>query len=85
MNADNDSSRAGRSQAGPHPAGGSADAPGARGVVMSDALVLFGFTGDLASKKIFPALYSMVKHGTLEIPVIGVASSRARSGWHPGG
>jgi glucose-6-phosphate 1-dehydrogenase len=42
----------------------------------SDALVFFGMSGDLARKKIFPALYSMVKHGTLEIPVIGVASSK---------
>jgi len=41
----------------------------------SDALVLFGFTGDLAQKKIFPALYSMVKKGELTVPVIGVASS----------
>jgi glucose-6-phosphate 1-dehydrogenase len=39
----------------------------------SDALVLFGVTGDLAHKMIFPALYSMVKHGTLKVPVIGVA------------
>lgn len=39
----------------------------------SDALVLFGATGDLAHKKIFPALYSMVEHGTLGEPVIGVA------------
>ena len=42
----------------------------------SDALVIFGFTGDLAGKKIFPALYAMVKKGTLSIPVIGVASSK---------
>ncbi len=41
----------------------------------SDALVIFGFTGDLASKKIFPALYAMVKKGALTVPVIGVASS----------
>jgi len=41
----------------------------------SDALVLFGVTGDLAYKKIFPALYSMVKRGALTVPVIGVASS----------
>lgn len=41
----------------------------------SDALVLFGVTGDLAHKKIFPALYAMVKRGTLNVPVIGVASS----------
>jgi glucose-6-phosphate 1-dehydrogenase len=43
----------------------------------SDALVLFGATGDLAYKKIFPALQSMVCHGTLDVPVIGVA----RAGW----
>lgn len=41
----------------------------------SDALVLFGVTGDLAHKKIFPALYSMAKRGDLNVPVIGVASS----------
>ena len=40
----------------------------------SDALVVFGFTGDLAYKKVLPALYSMVKKGTLAVPVIGVAS-----------
>lgn len=39
----------------------------------SDALVLFGATGDLSHKKIFPALYAMVKRGTLNEPVIGVA------------
>ncbi|MHB1460029.1 MAG: glucose-6-phosphate dehydrogenase [Armatimonadota bacterium] len=39
----------------------------------SDALVLFGVTGDLAHKKIFPALYSMAKHGDLQVPIIGVA------------
>jgi len=39
----------------------------------SDALVLFGVTGDLAHKMIFPALYAMVKWGTLKVPVIGVA------------
>ena len=42
----------------------------------SDAFVFFGMSGDLARKKIFPALYSMVKHGILDIPVIGVASSK---------
>ena len=41
----------------------------------SDALVLFGVTGDLAAKKIFPALYAMCKRGTLHVPVVGVASS----------
>ena len=39
----------------------------------SDALVFFGAKGDLAYKKIFPALQAMVKHGTLNTPVIGVA------------
>ena len=39
----------------------------------SDALVFFGVTGDLAYKEIFPALQSMIKHGHLNIPVIGVA------------
>jgi len=39
----------------------------------SDALVVYGVTGDLAHKMIFPALYAMVKHGTLNVPVIGVA------------
>ena len=39
----------------------------------SDALVLFGVTGDLARKMIFPALYAMEKRGTLKVPVIGVA------------
>jgi glucose-6-phosphate 1-dehydrogenase len=43
----------------------------------SDAFVFFGATGDLAHKKIFPALQSMVQHGTLDVPVIGVA----KSGW----
>ena len=39
----------------------------------SDALVLFGVTGDLAHKMVFPALYAMAKRGNLKIPVIGVA------------
>src|SRR5262245_47376168 len=43
----------------------------------SDALVFFGATGDLAYKKIFPALQAMVKRGHLNVPVIGVA----RAGW----
>jgi glucose-6-phosphate 1-dehydrogenase len=42
-----------------------------------DALVFFGATGDLAYKKIFPALLAMVKRGALDVPVIGVA----KSGW----
>jgi glucose-6-phosphate 1-dehydrogenase len=40
----------------------------------SDALVVFGVTGDLAFKKIFPALYAMRKRGVLQAPVVGVAS-----------
>src|SRR5215831_19179725 len=43
----------------------------------SDALVFFGATGDLAYKKIFPALQAMVKRGHLDVPVIGVA----KAGW----
>jgi glucose-6-phosphate 1-dehydrogenase len=39
----------------------------------SDALVLFGVTGDLTHKMIFPALYAMAKRGVLTAPVIGVA------------
>src|SRR5664279_354624 len=39
----------------------------------SDVLVVYGVTGDLAHKMIFPALYAMVKRGTLSVPVIGVA------------
>ena len=45
--------------------------------VSNDALVFFGATGDLAYKKIFPALQAMVKRGTLNVPVVGVA----KSGW----
>ncbi|MBC7897766.1 MAG: glucose-6-phosphate dehydrogenase [Cytophagaceae bacterium] len=41
----------------------------------SDALVFFGITGDLAHKKIFPALYGMARRGVLDLPVVGVASS----------
>ena len=47
-----------------------------RGAATSDALVLFGVTGDLAHKKIFPALYAMAKRGVLDVPVVGVASSK---------
>jgi glucose-6-phosphate 1-dehydrogenase len=44
----------------------------------SDALVFFGATGDLAYKKIFPALQAMVRRGRLDVPVIGVA----KAGWN---
>jgi glucose-6-phosphate 1-dehydrogenase len=43
----------------------------------SDTLVLFGASGDLAYKKIFPALYAMCRRGKLAVPVVGVA----KSGW----
>jgi glucose-6-phosphate 1-dehydrogenase len=43
----------------------------------SDAFVFFGATGDLAHKKIFPALYAMVRRDGLDIPIIGMA----RAGW----
>jgi glucose-6-phosphate 1-dehydrogenase len=46
--------------------------------VLSDALVFFGATGDLAYKKIFPALQTMVKMGRRNVPVIGVA----KAGWN---
>jgi glucose-6-phosphate 1-dehydrogenase len=45
--------------------------------VQSDAFVFFGATGDLAYKKIFPALYAMVHRGGFDIPIIGMA----REGW----
>jgi glucose-6-phosphate 1-dehydrogenase len=41
----------------------------------SGALVVFGATGDLAHKKIFPALYRLVKRGKLNVPIVGVAFS----------
>jgi glucose-6-phosphate 1-dehydrogenase len=41
----------------------------------ADALVLFGATGDLAKRKLFPALYHLTQRGQLELPVIGVARS----------
>src|ERR1700730_13597483 len=44
----------------------------------SDALVFFGATGDLAYKKIFPALQAIVKRGNLNVPVVGVA----KAGWN---
>jgi len=44
----------------------------------SDTLVFFGATGDLAYKKIFPALQAMLKRGHLNVPVIGVA----KAGWN---
>jgi glucose-6-phosphate 1-dehydrogenase len=46
--------------------------------IQSDAFVFFGATGDLAYKKIFPALYDMVRRDGFDIPVIGMG----RSGWN---
>src|SRR5438128_12002110 len=43
----------------------------------SDALVFFGATGDLAYKKIFPALQALIRGGHLDMPIIGMA----RAGW----
>jgi glucose-6-phosphate 1-dehydrogenase len=43
---------------------------------LSDALVLFGATGDLAYKQIFPALQEMVKRGTLNVPIVCTARER---------
>ena len=42
-------------------------------IPVSDALVFFGATGDLAEKQIFPALQVMVRHKHLDMPIIGVA------------
>src|ERR1700759_3566601 len=44
----------------------------------SDPLVFFGATGDLAYKKIFPALQAMARRGHLAVPVVGVA----KAGWN---
>jgi glucose-6-phosphate 1-dehydrogenase len=52
--------------------------PNGSAPIRSDALVFFGATGDLAYKKIFPALQSLVKRGRLDVPVVGVA----KSGWN---
>src|SRR5438309_8186619 len=43
----------------------------------SDAFVFFGATGDLAYKKVFPALQAMIRSGDLDIPIVGMA----RGGW----
>lgn len=56
----------------------STQAPTVQPTVHSDALVFFGATGDLAYKKIFPALQAMVKRDNLNVPIIGVA----KAGWN---
>ena len=43
----------------------------------SDALVFFGATGDLAYKKVFPAIQTLIQHGHLDMPIVGVA----KAGW----
>jgi glucose-6-phosphate 1-dehydrogenase len=58
-------------------AGSSTLATSGRRNASSDALVFFGATGDLAYKQIFPALQSLIGHGKLEVPIVGVA----KSGW----
>ena len=45
----------------------------------ADALVIFGVTGDLVHKMIFPALYAMARRGVLNVPVVGVAAPK----WSP--
>ena len=50
----------------------------------SDALVFFGATGDLAYKKIFPSLQSMIKRGSLNQPIVCVAKSGLESGTNEG-
>jgi glucose-6-phosphate 1-dehydrogenase len=45
--------------------------------VHSDALVFFGATGDLAYKKVFPAIQTLIERGHLDVPIVGVA----KSGW----
>lgn len=45
------------------------------GTVDTDALVLFGATGDLARRKIFPAVYELARRGVVAFPIVGVASS----------
>jgi len=44
----------------------------------SDALVFLGATGDLAYKKVFPALQTLIQHGHLDLPIVGVA----KAGWN---
>src|SRR5213078_3439131 len=51
--------------------------PASSAPIPSDALVFSGATGDLAYKKIFPALQSLVRRGRLDVPIVGVA----KSGW----
>ena len=54
--------------------GGAVMDPNSSRTTPADALVIFGVTGDLAHKKIFPALYAMAKRGVLNVPVVGIAA-----------
>ncbi len=47
----------------------------------SDGIVLFGATGDLCYRKIFPALYHLVRRGLLTVPIIGVARQGSDVAW----
>src|SRR4029079_14796698 len=47
----------------------------------SDAIVVFGITGDLAYKKIFPALHDLAHRGRLTMPVVGVARGDRSEEW----
>jgi glucose-6-phosphate 1-dehydrogenase len=47
----------------------------------SDALVIFGATGDLAFKKILPSLYAMARTGSLDFPVVGVGREPIADAW----
>src|SRR5690606_21770492 len=60
-----------------HALNGDGERAGDRPGTASDALVFFGATGDLAHKKIYPALQALSRDGALDMPVIGVA----RAGW----
>ena len=51
----------------------------------ADALVLFGATGDLAKKKLFPALYDLEDLGELDVKIFGVASSKSIKSNHTDG
>jgi glucose-6-phosphate 1-dehydrogenase len=53
--------------------------PANQSLALSDVLVFFGATGDLAHKKVFPALQAMIRKGNLNVPVIGVAKGEVCS------
>jgi glucose-6-phosphate 1-dehydrogenase len=54
---------------------------GSLGAERSDALVVFGASGDLAFKKIFPSLHAMAKRGTLDVPVLGIGRESLDKAW----